>query len=164
MPGINSKDMFGKGMIAAFVSIFIFIAGIILTNKFDVFSLDFGLTVRILVASILAVCSMLIYYYALNHLPLSKLNKVLVMSGPYKYVRHPRYAAIIFFISPAFAFILNSWLCLISTIVIYLVFRYCIRKEEKNLVNLFGEDYETYIQKTPRILPKALIKEISFFY
>jgi len=150
---VKSRDMFGKGMIAALFSAIIFVACIILTNKYDVFMTGFGTLTQILIAAVLIVFSIIVFSLALKNLPFSKQNKVLAMTGPYKFVRHPRYAAIVFLITPAISIILNSWLCLITIVPIYLIFRLFILKEEKHLNLLFGENYKKYRDRTPILIP-----------
>ncbi len=65
-------------------------------------------------------------------------------SGPYRYVRHPMYSAIIFVLNPGLAIFLRSWLLLLACLPVYFVWRSAIKGEEKELIESFGESYLRY--------------------
>lgn len=77
-------------------------------------------------------------------------NHKLITTGIYAYVRHPMYLAglIMFF----------SYLCLSPNVVgiaayvcaMALIYKFRIPYEEKMLVNVFGQEYIDYMNKTPR--------------
>jgi protein-S-isoprenylcysteine O-methyltransferase Ste14 len=72
--------------------------------------------------------------------------------GPYRYVRHPRYAAAII-AKIAFALAFASVLCWgLAAAWAYLLL-WKIRIEEAHLRTVFGPRYDTYAQKTARVLP-----------
>jgi len=76
----------------------------------------------------------------------------LVRHGPYRRIRHPIYAAFL-------AYYLGAWLLqpnpLFSIIVLVAVPRivYQAFKEERALVQMFGEDYAAYMKSTKRFIP-----------
>ena len=73
-------------------------------------------------------------------------------TGPYRYMRHPRYAAAIvgkIAVALVFASVLG-WLLVLAWAV--LLFRK-MSVEEVHLRRLFGEKYVTYAQRTARLLP-----------
>ncbi len=105
-------------------------------------------------AGVLLCAAGIVFYAAIRVLPISKHNKCLVTHGVYSYVRHPRYAAIVFLIYPAFALLVHSSLCLISTLVAYVIFRLSAVLEERKLIQVFGQDYKDYMKKTPGFVPK----------
>jgi protein-S-isoprenylcysteine O-methyltransferase Ste14 len=78
----------------------------------------------------------------------------LVTTGPYRYIRHPMYAAqipLIFSWLPASA----NWLVgLPGLIGGLLVFTLRIPHEEKVMMERFGEAYHEYMQHTGRFLPR----------
>lgn len=77
----------------------------------------------------------------------------LVTRGPYRYVRHPLYSVGLLAFS-GFTLLTASWWIafLVVMTAIYLVRRTPL--EEARLVERFGTDYETYMQKTGRYLPR----------
>jgi len=72
--------------------------------------------------------------------------------GPFRYVRHPRYAAAILAKS-AFALVFASalgWLLALAWAALLLK---KVSVEEDHLRNMFGNEYETYARRTARLLP-----------
>lgn len=85
----------------------------------------------------------------------------LITSGVFKYVRHPMYAAFLA-IAIAQIFMLQNWLIgpafLISAIPFYL---HRVKREERQLISRFGDEYRHYRRNTGRIIPKkSAMKEI----
>jgi len=80
-------------------------------------------------------------------------NHVLIISGLYKYIRHPSYTGSLlsFF---EFALSLNNW---ISLIIIFFpvlsAFIHRINIEEKLLRDQIGSEYVDYMKKTKRLIP-----------
>jgi protein-S-isoprenylcysteine O-methyltransferase Ste14 len=76
----------------------------------------------------------------------------LMMDGPYRFVRHPRYASVVLIglgTPLAFASILGWPLLLVLLVAI----RHRIEREEPHLRELFGTAYEAYASRTARLLP-----------
>lgn len=78
-------------------------------------------------------------------------RKVLT-TGPYRFVRHPRYAALIVS-SVAFSLALASVLSWFLAIGWLWVNLRRVELEEVHLRNLFGADYDAYAARTPRFFP-----------
>jgi protein-S-isoprenylcysteine O-methyltransferase Ste14 len=77
----------------------------------------------------------------------------LVTSGPFRIVRHPSYAGELLTLAGV-GIGLGSWLSLLLLVVPSLAaFSYRIRVEEKALTAHFGDAYETYRQRTRRLVP-----------
>jgi len=78
----------------------------------------------------------------------------LVTKGVYRYMRHPMYAAHLFW-AIAQGLLLQNWLAgwilLAAFIPMYLV---RAPKEEKMMLDNFGEEYQNYISRTGRIIPR----------
>jgi protein-S-isoprenylcysteine O-methyltransferase Ste14 len=77
----------------------------------------------------------------------------LVVKGPYRYVRHPLYSDVVLLL-------LGWWLLfdytflLISALLLLLWFSCVVTQfEERELKALFGNDYEEYARRVPRIIP-----------
>ena len=80
-------------------------------------------------------------------------GQTLVQSGPYRWLRHPAYTGSIltFF---GFAVALGAWIAALVVLLLCLVgFLYRIRVEEKVLADVFGKEYQTYMQRTWRLFP-----------
>lgn len=84
-------------------------------------------------------------------LPVPVLNGKLVMSGPYKLIRHPMYTSILLFTLPE---LLNSFsiirLLVFIVLIISLIFK--IAYEERKLIEAFS-DYNQYKIKTYKMIP-----------
>ena len=105
-------------------------------------------------AGIFLLAGGMVFYAAFRAMPLPKHNKCLVKDGIYSYVRHPRYAAVVFLIYPAFGLLVHSALCLISTLAVYVIFRLAATLEERKLIRTFGQDYKDYMKEAPGFIPK----------
>lgn len=78
----------------------------------------------------------------------------LITSGIYKYIRHPMYAA--FWIwSVAAALLLPNWIGgwshLVSFALLYFLRVPC---EEQMMLDQFGEEYKSYMDRTGRVIPR----------
>jgi len=85
-------------------------------------------------------------------LRLKKGHKV-VKTGAYHYVRHPLYAALIFWCVGSLLFF-KSFLFLILVILVPAVYLEA-KAEEKSLIEAFGEEYESYRATTGMFFPKV---------
>ena len=83
-------------------------------------------------------------------------GKKLIFKGPYQYVRHPLYAAFIWSGTGIISMVYKSWLLLIFIIPIHIFWVWHIQKEEKFLLNQFGQEYEQYMMRTPQFFPKYI--------
>ncbi|MFC3879917.1 methyltransferase family protein [Algoriphagus namhaensis] len=89
----------------------------------------------------------------LGIVPEKEKSQKLITEGLYKYTRHPLYAGLLliflgyFFVSPTLSVTIHC-ICLI----VYLPFG--IYFEEKNLVSIFGSDYQDYQDQVPQFFPR----------
>ena len=78
----------------------------------------------------------------------------LITGGVYKYMRHPMYSAHLLW-AIAQIMILHNWIAgysfLIAQIPFYVI---RIKNEEAMMIEQFGADYEAYMKKTGRLIPK----------
>lgn len=81
-------------------------------------------------------------------------------SGPFSICRHPIYSAWICFLVPGLAFWANSLLSFTTPMVMYFLFKWLIKKEDRYLEQRFGTEYLLYRQNTPEILPVGWFKRI----
>lgn len=71
-------------------------------------------------------------------------------SGPYRYVRYPVFGAIIFLLIPGLAILFRSWFLLFACVFIYFIWKKAVKAGERQLREIFGEQYLKY-QKTTRL-------------
>lgn len=79
----------------------------------------------------------------------------LVMTGPYRWVRHP------FYLSLALAALANSlvtanWYVFAPLAVVFVLLVLRTSREEENLIERFGDDYRQYMATTGRFWPRLL--------
>jgi len=77
----------------------------------------------------------------------------LLTNGVYAIVRNPMYSGLIVFISTGLALCFRSWLMLTVPIVAYIVFKLCIKDEDKYLEEKFGQEFLNYKSKVNAIIP-----------
>ena len=75
-----------------------------------------------------------------------------VQTGPYRYMRHPSYAAPLVIVLGA-ALTFANWLSLVAVVPVFLAYSYRIRVEEKLLIAELGRDYVDYCGRTKRLIP-----------
>jgi len=91
--------------------------------------------------------------WSLLALPVLERGKKLVISGPYRLMRHPFYAAFIWSGTGVAAVWLQSWLLIFSVIPIHFFWVWHIRNEELFLLEQFGVEYKTYMEATGQFFP-----------
>ena len=77
----------------------------------------------------------------------------LVTTGAYGVVRNPIYASVTFFILPAVALITLTWVYFVPSVFLYVGVMIFIGKEEKQLMQAFGQEYEDYKARVDRLVP-----------
>ncbi len=88
---------------------------------------------------------------ALTPLPYPKDGATLVRAGPYRFVRHPIYAAILI-VALGWALLVQGWLTLAYVGLLFLFFDAKARQEEKWLSERYPE-YESYRRKVRKLVP-----------
>jgi len=80
-------------------------------------------------------------------------TELLVVRGPYRYVRHPLYSDVVLLLL-GWWLLLDCSFLLVSALFLLLWFSLVVtRFEERELKALFGGDYEKYASRVPRIIP-----------
>jgi len=82
----------------------------------------------------------------------------LITSGVYKYIRHPMYAAI-WMRGVAQILLLHNWIAGWSHLLSFsLLYFLRVPREEQMMLNQFGEEYQSYMNRTGRIIPRRFWK------
>ena len=82
-----------------------------------------------------------------------KTKKKLTVTGPYMFVRNPMYIGRFFLVFGIIMMTGSIWLMLASAVIYYFYMVNRVRREEKLLFELFGEDYAAYCREVPPYLP-----------
>jgi protein-S-isoprenylcysteine O-methyltransferase Ste14 len=77
----------------------------------------------------------------------------LVMTGPYRWVRHPFYSSAALLVIANTLTTANSFFLIVGC-VMFMLLAVRTRKEEENLISKFGGEYRAYMQRTGRFLPR----------
>jgi len=77
----------------------------------------------------------------------------LVTTGPYAWIRHPIYLALMGFLT-GITLITANWFLIAFLVVSIVDLALRIPKEEQMMVEEYGDEYIAYMQKTGRLLPK----------
>jgi len=73
--------------------------------------------------------------------------------GPFKYFRHPMYAAWITFIVAGISLSFNSWIFLFWPIAIHPIWHRLVIKEETMMSEIFSDEYRKYKNRTGQFFP-----------
>ncbi|MHA1232775.1 MAG: methyltransferase family protein [Candidatus Helarchaeota archaeon] len=111
-------------------------------------------TFNTIIGLTLLVIGILIWIYSVKQISKFVKNEKLFTKGLYNYIRHPLYAAILLFLIPSLILLLRALLGLFIIPAFFLIFHFSIRKEEKQLIQKFGQEYIDYSKKTKRLIPK----------
>jgi protein-S-isoprenylcysteine O-methyltransferase Ste14 len=77
----------------------------------------------------------------------------LVTSGPYARIRHPLYTAM-FGYGISIALVTANWVFVILTAAMIVAIIARIPREERMMIDKFGEEYKVYMKRTGRFFPK----------
>jgi protein-S-isoprenylcysteine O-methyltransferase Ste14 len=77
----------------------------------------------------------------------------LVTTGAYGVVRNPIYSSVTFFVMPAIALMTMTWVYLLVSVFLYVGVMIFIGVEEKQLTNVFGQEYKEYLKRVDRLVP-----------
>ena len=128
------------------------------SSQFFTFSSDNNNNILLISGTVLLVAGLVFYFSAVRYL-LKGLKEIrLVTNGPFYLCQNPLYVAIILFLIPAIALLMNSWLILTSTVVGFILLKIFLNKEYNDLESYFGTDYLKYKSETPEFIPLPLKK------
>lgn len=83
-----------------------------------------------------------------------KAGQRLVSDGVYKYIRHPMYAAHLLW-GIAQALLIWNWISGPVSLVIFIPLYFLrVTREEKVMLEEFGDEYQVYMNRTGRIIPR----------
>lgn len=132
----------------------------LLTSWIDTFRLPFPAGIRWLGAGLIFAGDLLFIWshkaLGSNWSPILEIRKghTLVTDGPYKFIRHPMYAAI-FLIGIGVSLLSANWIVALSymmpTASLYLV---RVSNEEEMMIGQFGDEYRPFMTRTGRLIPK----------
>jgi protein-S-isoprenylcysteine O-methyltransferase Ste14 len=79
----------------------------------------------------------------------------LVTHGPYRWVRHPFYDVVLLWVV-SMALLTANWLLALLGVSAFAMMVVRTRIEEEKLIERFGDEYRTYMQRTGRFFPHVM--------
>ncbi len=107
-----------------------------------------------ILSNLLILCGFILLSAAWKVLYEAQRTGTLAVSGPYGYVRHPQYGG---FILIMFGFLLQ-WPTLVTLImfpILVTMYVRLARREEREVIAEFGDEYRRYADRTPAFLPRV---------
>jgi protein-S-isoprenylcysteine O-methyltransferase Ste14 len=83
----------------------------------------------------------------------TRTKHTLVTVGPYRWIRHPLYTSAALLVLGS-SLVAANWFFFVTGCVVMLLLVIRTRKEEENLVARFGDDYQSYMRRTGRFVPR----------
>ncbi len=149
------KQLFGVGPFGAVISITLFF----IFNWFtSIFNQPLILTTENLkllhgIVTVLIVLGASLHLWSFWTLRTWWNKNLLCIHGPFRYFRHPLYAAWITFIALGVVLYLNSWIFIFWYILLHIVWHKLVTREEKMMLKIFGSEYHEYSARTGRFVP-----------
>ena len=101
-----------------------------------------------------AVGTIILTLWSARSLPPAARGKELVVTGAYRYLRHPIYAGLLSCLNFGLAVLFNNWIYVIWAVLLHGVWHWNIRSEEKLMRQEFPKEYEEYCKVTGRFIPR----------
>jgi protein-S-isoprenylcysteine O-methyltransferase Ste14 len=148
------RKVFGVGPIGVAISVMLLLAALAIDRALGHPRITDHSSLIKIIGAILVSIGLILYLWAVYTLRGWWLENRLCTSGPFRWFRHPVYAAWITFILAGVALYLNSWVLLIWVVSLHPVWHWLVIGEEKMMVEHFGDEYRRYAERTGRFIPR----------
>ena len=155
------EKLFGVGPIGALISLVLLAAAAWVDRLLGHPTLLMHAAPMKIVGLGLVVAGLCLHFLALWTLRNWWLKDQLCTTGPFKWFRHPVYAAWITFVSLGLALFLNSWVFLFWALLLQPIWHQLVIREEKMMLEIFQDEYREYASRTGRFIPGILHKSHS---
>jgi protein-S-isoprenylcysteine O-methyltransferase Ste14 len=109
--------------------------------------------------AILAAVFVIVYAWFTILLRKHSVGIKLIITGPYRMVRHPVYSIFILIIPAITLIYFNEGWFIASWVAILTISHFYVKREETLLIKTFGQEYLDYMKKVPAIIPiKGIVK------
>jgi protein-S-isoprenylcysteine O-methyltransferase Ste14 len=102
----------------------------------------------------LSAAALALFVWSFVALPASGRGSTLCTRGPYRYVRHPAYAAFLSVFNFGLALFLNDYIYLGWALLLHPLWHFAVRSEERFMESIFGDEYREYARRTGRFVPR----------
>ncbi|MBF0377256.1 MAG: hypothetical protein HQK72_07210 [Desulfamplus sp.] len=150
------KKIFGIGPKGAIISLLLLSFFVWADSMVKlIISVNFAGLMKV-IGILLIILGLGLHFWSLSTLRSWWVEDKLCTRGPFKYFRHPMYAAWITFICPGIALYCNSWFYLLWVLLLHFLWHNLVKKEELLMGRIFGDKYSDYARRTGRFFPKMI--------
>jgi protein-S-isoprenylcysteine O-methyltransferase Ste14 len=148
------QRIFGAGPRGTVVSAATLALTLLLDNRFELPPLHGNAVLGVVALAVGALITAVVVTWSVRVLPPETRGRELITNGPFRYVRHPLYAAFLGPFDLGLALFLDGWIYLAWAALQYPIWHLNVAGEERLMLETFGNEYAAYCQKTGRFLPK----------
>lgn len=154
------QKIFGIGPAGAAISLFLLAAAVWADSMAALpFAAEYAGLMKA-AGMVLAISGLGLHFWSFFTLRSWWVDDQLCTRGPFQYFRHPMYAAWITFVCPGAALYLNSWFYLLWVFMLHLLWHQLVKKEERIMIDAFGDLYREYARQTGRFLPINCLRDV----
>jgi len=154
MKQTSFNKIFGSGPVGVLISLVLFYVADLLNKRIGSLPISNNPFLLKFLFCVSTSFALIIIIWSFRSLPASDRGNKLCTSGPFKYVRHPLYAAFLSVFNIGLALYLNSYVYVAWAVLLHPVWHYIVGFEERLMTDVFGEAYVEYQKKTGRFIPK----------
>ena len=153
----NKMTFWGVGPKYTLFSAVYCILTVALSKYFDpFFTIHFvSYDVLVTIATILILIGIPFYIVSLVTIKRAFVAGRLVTEKTFGMCRHPVYSAWIIFFVPGIMLLINTWIGLSASLVMYFLLLKLVKEEEVYLESVFGNEYLAYKERVPAVLPAS---------
>ena len=148
------KKLFGIGPLGTLISMLMFVAAWLMDLWMEHPQIQANPVCLRWVAGFLIVSGLCFHSWTFVTLRNWWKSDQLCTKGPFRYFRHPMYAAWVTFISMGVAFWLNSWVYVFWALLLQPIWHALAKREEEIVEDIFGDEYRRYAARTGRFVPR----------
>ncbi len=156
------KRIFGVGPVGLIVTIVVWIVFFSIEKLLGIPAIKIDDTFRILLLIVLGADAAYLYGGGMITLLKNGWGKRLVTHGPYQYIRHPFYSALIYSATGLLALYFYSWMLLLSVVPLTFFWSWIVTKEEQYILDRFEDQYHEYMQRTGQFFPSYTFLKKEF--
>ena len=151
---MSNGQLFGIGSVGVAVTVLIWILALYLESWLGIPTFSMGIVFRWALFGLFSADALITVLWSLITLSSTERGKRLVKTGPYRLIRHPFYSAIIWSGTGMVAMWFKSWTVVFSVIVVNLFWTWHIQRQERYMLEKFGEEYREYMGNTGQFFPR----------
>ena len=103
--------------------------------------------------AVLLILGLVMWGTAVTQLLIGFPREKLVASGAYGVCRNPIYSSVALFVLPGLSLLMGTWVYFVVAAALCLAVSIFIRREERDLLRVFGDEYRRYTARVHRIVP-----------